>query len=368
MQINATITGLQYKVLLANELETIKSKDFDINTCPTSCIYLDKKLNFTISKWVSPKRTRSYPYERVYNTLANGKKITGIPVVKDEGFDGDRDFIQWDTVSMMSLLDVYVILAYYDTAEKNDNYANKITNQQFDNQYILDKIQEISAYHSSALHWNLKELKDNFEDIIAKVKSNYTKISKKTKVQMHSGKGIDDFQQAISGSAKEFMEFSREKAKDAQSREFATIQPKEALETLTKAKITITNYLGGQYFLTVDEIRIEKKEIYLIEGRHSKSSLLPSKSDIKDGLLKMILYTNLEDTEANGKDKNANPVLLLTSSKLKSEVNSNAEKVEIDKFFTKNKFKDTQKELITTLFEEAKTNHFLVILKKAYNL
>ena len=213
MQINATITGLQYKVLLANELETIKSKDFDINTCPTSCIYSDKKLNFAISKWVSPKRTRSYPYERVYNTLANGKKITVIPVVKDEGFDGDRDFIQWDTISLMSLLDVYVILAYYEKADKSERYDNKVTNQQFENQYVIDKINDISAYHSSALHWNLQELNDNFSDIIAKVKTNYAKINKKTKVKMHSEKGIDDFQETISKSAKEFMEFSRQKQK-----------------------------------------------------------------------------------------------------------------------------------------------------------
>jgi hypothetical protein len=364
MQINSTITGLQYQVFLANELETIKSQDFDINTCPTSCIYLDKKLNFAISKWVSPKRTRSYPYERVYNTLANGKKITIISIVKDEGFDGDRDFIQWDTVSMMSLLDVYVILAYYEKAEKNENYDNKITNQEFDNQYVLAKIQEISAYHSSALHWNLQELNDNFSDIIAQVKSSYAKVSKKTKVQMHREKGIDDFATMISKSTKEFMEFSRQKAEDAQSREFVTIQPKEALETLTKAKITITNYLGGQYFLTVDEVQIDKKDVYLIEGKHSKSSLLPSKSDIKDGLLKMILYTNLKNTEVNGKAKNAKPVLLLTSSKLKSEINSNTESPEIDKFCTKNKFKNAQKKLITNLFEEAQTNNFLVILKK----
>ena len=365
MQINANITGIQYQVLLTNELEIIKSIDFDINTCPTSCIYSDKKLNFAISKWVSPKRTRSYPYERVYNTLANGKKITVIPIVKDEGFDGDRDFIQWDTISLMSLLDVYVILTYYEKAEKSERYDNKITNQQFENQYIIDKINDISAYHSSALHWNLQELNDNFSDIIAKVKTNYAKISKKTRVKMHSEKGIDDFQETISKSAKEFMEFSRQKAKDAQGREFVTIQPKEVLETLTKAKITITNYLGGQYFLTVDEIQIDKKDVYLIEGKHSKSNLLPSKSDIKDGLLKMILYTNLKNTEVNGKDKNPTPVLLLTSSKLKSEINSNTEKAEMDKFFTKNKFKDTQKELVTTLFEEAQTNNFLVILKKA---
>lgn len=364
MQINAAITGLQYQVFLANELEIIKSKDFDINTCPTSCIYSDKKINFAISKWVSPKRTRSYPYERVYNTLANGKKITVIPVVKDEGFDGDRDFIQWDTVSMMSLLDVYVILAYYEKAERNENYDNKITNQEFDNQYILNKIQEISAYHSSALHWNLQELNDNFSDIIAKVKSSYAKISKKTKVQMHSEKGIDDFATMISKSAKEFMEFSRQKAKDAQSREFVTIQPKEALTTLTKAKITITNYLGGQYFLTVDEIRIDKKDLYLIEGKHSKSSILPSKSDIKDGLLKMILYTNLKNTEVNGTPKNAIPVLLLTSSKLKSELNSKAGEIEFSNFCTKNKLNETQQNFLKLLFEEANTNGFFVTLKK----
>jgi hypothetical protein len=299
----------------------------------------------------------------VYNTLANGKKITVIPVVKDEGFDGDRDFIQWDTISLMSLLDVYVILAYYKKAEKSERYDNKITNQQFENQYVINKINDISAYHSSALHWNLQELNDNFSDIIAKVKTNYVKISKKIKVKMHSEKGIDDFQETISKSAKEFMEFSRQKAKDAQSREFVTIQPKEALETLTKAKITITNYLGGQYFLTVDEIQIDKKDVYLIEGKHSKSSLLPSKSDIKDGLLKMILYTNLKNTEVNGKSKNAVPVLLLTSSKLKSELNSKATKTEITQFFSKNKFNDTQQNFVLSLFEEANTNEFLVILK-----
>jgi hypothetical protein len=364
MQINATITGIQYKILLTNELEKIESKDFDINTCPTSCIFTDKNINFAISKWVSPKRTRSYPYERVYNTLANGKKITVIPVVKDEGFDGDRDFIQWDTISLMSLLDVYVILAYYEKAEKSKRYDNKITNQKFENQYVINKINEISAYHSSALHWNLRELNDSFSDIIDKLKDSYAKISKNTKVKMHSEKGIDDFQEIISKSTKEFMEFSRQKSKNAQNREFVTIQPKEVLETLTKAKLTIINYLGGQYFLTVDEIQIDEKNIYLIEGKHSKSSLLPSRSDIKDGLLKMILYTNLKSTEVNGKSKNPIPVLLLTSAKLKSELNSKATKIEIEQFYTENKLSNTQQNFMITLFEEAKTNGFLVILKK----
>ncbi len=364
MQINATITGIKYQIFLTSDLEKISLENFDINTCPTSCIIQDKKVSFAISKWVSPKRTRSYPYERVYNTLSNGKKITVIPVVKDEGFDGDRDFIQWDTISLMSLLDVYVILAYYSVAEKSKKYKNKITNQKFDNQYIINKINEISAYHSSALHWNLKELKDNFSNIIDNVKSSYLEISSKSGVKMHNEQGVDNFQEVIKNSLEEFMIFSRKKAKDAQSREFVTFQPKESLQTLTKSKITITNYLGGQYFLTVDEILIEKDNIKLIEAKHSKSSILPSKSDIKDGLLKMILYSNFQNIEIEEKFYNAIPILLLTSAKISSEISSKHTKIEIEDFYKKNNIKIVQQSFIEILFEEANTNNFLVVLNK----
>jgi hypothetical protein len=123
----------------------------------------DNNHTFAVSKWVSPKRTRSYPFERVFSTLNISKKITVIPIVKDEGASGDRDFIQWDTVSLMSLLDVFVIFAYYDKADKK---KRKITNQQFDNEYVLSKIREIEQFHSSALHWNLNELNANLHDII----------------------------------------------------------------------------------------------------------------------------------------------------------------------------------------------------------
>ena len=83
-----------------------------------------------VSLWVSPKRTRSYPYARIYDTLRFvGKKITIIPVIKDERLEGDRDFIQWDTISLMSLLGIYIIISYYKDADCSDRYKNKITNQ-----------------------------------------------------------------------------------------------------------------------------------------------------------------------------------------------------------------------------------------------
>jgi hypothetical protein len=175
MDIKGTITGIKYKILLSEELPRYSLRRFNINKVTPCCIVVDDLHSFAVSKWVSPKRTRSYPYERVYNTLNISKKITVIPVVKDEGAAGDRDFIQWDTVSLMSLLDVYVIFAYYSKA---DAAGKKITNQQFDNRYIKSKIKEIAQYHSSALHWNLNELQNNLHDIIAKTKKCYAKIEK----------------------------------------------------------------------------------------------------------------------------------------------------------------------------------------------
>ncbi len=186
MNIVGKITGLKYKILLSGELKEIDIKDFDVNEIPSACLVTDDQNIFAISEWVSPKRTRSYPFERVFNTLHISKKITVIPIVKDEGAKGDRDFIQWDTISLMSLLDVFVIFAYYDKADRKNQ---KITNQQFSNEYVLSKIKEIEQYHSSALHWNLNELNANLHSIIDKVKFSYSNIEKLTGVKLHNVSG-----------------------------------------------------------------------------------------------------------------------------------------------------------------------------------
>ena len=53
--------------------------------------------------------------------------------------------------------------------------------------------------------------------------------------------------------------------------------------------------------------------MYLIEGKHTKTGKLPSKEDIKDGLLKMALFTNLENVFVEGHRYNPVPVLKLTT-------------------------------------------------------
>ena len=360
MNIVGKVTGIKYKVLLADNLKEIAIEDFDINDAPSAGLLADNNYTFAISKWVLPKRTRSYPFERVFNTLNVSKKITVIPIVKDEGAKGDRDFIQWDTVSLMSLLDVFVIFAYYEKAEKK---GQKIKKQRFDNEYVLSKIREIEQYHSSALHWNLNELNTNLHNIIDKVKISYTAIEESTGVKLHNPNGLDNFKEKIGKDVSLFMAFSRGKAEKAQLREFVTLQPKESLATLSKAKITISNYLGGQYFLTVDEILLTDDKVNLIEGKHSKNTLLPSRGDIKDGLLKMILYSNLSEVTVNEKVLKSEAVLCLTSAKLKGAISSTSDATEFTNFFVENNFSDAQKLVIETVFAEAVENNFVVRLQ-----
>lgn len=250
MSITAIIEGIKYQpIIIQKSLKTLNLEDFNVNTAPGSCVIKDGFKEFALSKWVSPKRTRSYPYARVYDTISRNKRITIIPIIKDEGIDGDRDFIQWDTISLMSLLEVYVIFGYYNEANKNTKYTNKITKQKFDNDFIVSKIRELSIYQSSALHWNLKELREALPIIIQRQLEAYSRIAIQTGVSFKSFQTFETFKRQLETDVNLFMESSRRKAQQAQSREIVTIHGREYLETLTKASITISNYLGGKYFL-----------------------------------------------------------------------------------------------------------------------
>jgi hypothetical protein len=365
MEIEGKIIGIKYEVFLKDELQAYELLNFDINTAPSYCIVKNGTTSFTISKWVSPKRTRSYPYERVYNTLSFTKKITVIPIIKDEGKDGDRDFLQWDTVSLMSLLDVYVIFGYYEKATKNPAYENKITNFEFDNKHIKSKIKDIQKYHSSALHWNLNEINNSLHDTIDKVLRSHEYLERELEVKLHSHKGIENFKNRIGKNVSEFMEFSRDKAKKAQLREVATYQPKEKLSTDTKATIVITNFLGGKYYFTTDEVTIANKVTYLIECKHTKHNKLPSKGDIKDGLLKLVLYSNLNTVEINNKIYNCVAVLNLTSDKLLGHISSIDKTNDLKVFCVNNALTEIDIQCIELLFKEAKTNNFVVKIGNA---
>ncbi len=348
MKVEAKITGIKYQPFLCKELIEFDVQDLDkaIESHSHFLLKINDKNKVAASWWVSAKRTRSYPYSRVYNTLSfTGKRITIIPFYKDEGKDGDRDFLQWDTVSLMSLLGVYVIIGYYVSAEKSPRYDNKITNQKFDYKYLLEKINNIVSYQSDALHWNLEQVEE-IDKLGSLAIQSYQEISKKIGIELHSATLAERRIKKLSKSKDSFMRLSRNLAKRAQQRESITLQPKENLSG-GKGIITIKNYLGGYYFFTADEIRIRENTVELVEAKHSKGGTLPSEDDIKDGLLKMILFTNL--TEVKVDDKNYDPVAVL--------------KLTVGNGINPENFNPKQKEFFDLLQTESITNNFKIELK-----
>jgi hypothetical protein len=351
MDIFAEIKEIKYKPFLCRKLNTFSIKELEdaLSKEATFILDINGKDRIALSWWVSAKRTRSYPYSRVYDSLSFvGKKVTIIPIFKDEGKDGDRDFLQWDTVSLMSLLGVYVIIAFYNDAIANLEYKNKITEQRFDIPYLIKKIQDLLSYHSDPLHWNLSQI-DKVGEIGQKALEAYDNISRRTGVKMHSRDSAQKRIDKLKRNKAVFMNLSRNLAKKAQKREAITLQPKERLSG-TKATVTIKNYLGGYYFFTSDEVNIDKSTVYLIEGKHTKTNKLPSLEDIKDGLLKMILFTNLKNIRIDGRKYDHISVLKLTTGA----------SLELRALNT------VQTEMLNLLKKEAKTNNFRILINKRF--
>lgn len=347
LDIKATITGIKYKYYLCRRLNEYSDGQIRNGMPYDATFYLNiDGEKVALSYWVSAKRTRSYPYARVYDSLNfSGKKITVIPVMKDEGINGDRDYIQWDTVSLMSLLGVYVVIAYYRDASVSRRFENKITDQVFDMDYVLDEIREILSYQSDALHWNLAQI-DKLQDIGNRAINAYERI-------FHSfGQGMHNIDRArarinqVMNDKKQFMSFSRDRAREAQNRESQIIQHGESIVPGEKSILTIKNYLGGEYYFTADEAKIDSGYLYLIEAKNTVRGGLPATSDIKDGLIKMVLFSNLTRVKVNNMEYQKRAVLKLTG-------NGSA--------FTPNEIS-----ILALVKQEASDNGFHVLLNDAY--
>lgn len=226
LEIKAKITGLNYNPKFSFKLPLFNLDQLE-DSLKKTCfrLQINNTSVLTVSRWVSPKRTRSYPYVNVFKTLGynDGKRITIIPVIKDEGIKGDRDFIQWDTISMMSLLGVYVILAYYNKAKPSVKNG-KITNQEFDYFYIHDQLKKVNNFKLDALHWNMNQA-SKIDYIMELAKKSYLKISFQTNIELHNVKIIDDRIKNFKLDLDNFKEISRSSAILAQKRESVTIQP-----------------------------------------------------------------------------------------------------------------------------------------------
>lgn len=361
------IKDVQYKAFLAEDLPQYEYEGFDINQVETSGKIIFPNGEFAYSKWVSPKRTRSYPFERLYNTFNSPMRLTVIPVLKDEGLDGDLDRIQYSTISWMNLLNIYIVLAYYDKAVKNARplqvSKNKITSQEFNIHTVNEQMSKISQYKQSALHWNRSLIEESFVNIYKSALDSYEKVSKKTGAKVHDRSVQEQYLATIMRDFENFKNISLRGSKGASIRETQTSHGFEYLSDGAKATFQIENYLGGIYYLTADEV-IQSKDIYIIqESKNSTTGFLPSLSDIKDGLFKLILYSNLDTLRLDSKLVNFESCLKLTGRKITGSLTMPCDESSMIQFLQKNKGSYTKKEEETLykLNQEASSNKKLVI-------
>lgn len=316
---------------------------------------------YAVSKWTGPKRTRTYPYQHVYDTINHKPKVTLIPFVKDEGIAGDRDFIQWDTISLMTLLNVYVILTYHVSARKSGLKGaldkQKISEHRLDSAYIAQRLEELAVYQSDPLHWNLKELSKHLPYVLEQTMHYQARIEQSTGVQLHRAEGLRQRYEALAN----FETDSRLRAQAAQSREQGLIHAGEQLAG-AKASITIKNYYNGAYYFTVDEAIIQDGDFYLIEKKHGKN-ILPAIADIKDGLLKLMLYQQLDTAEVDSRSYPCYSVLGLTSTLINGYIHSAMAGSRLENFWAANpKLSKTQQQKVDNLFYEARQNKFFAYL------
>ncbi len=92
---------------------------------------------------------------------------------------------------------------------------------------------------------------------------------------------------------------------------------------------------------TADELRTNKKSVKIVEAKNTKENGLPGLLDIKDGLTKMILFTNLSEASVGKKIYKIVPVLKLTSK-------------------SKKKLSKAEKSTLDMLRKEANLNHFRI--------
>jgi hypothetical protein len=362
------IKDVQYKAFLAKDLPQYDYKSFDINKVESSGKIIFPNGEFAFSKWVSPKRTRSYPFERIYDTFNSPMRLTVIPVLKDEGLDGDLDRIQYSTISWMNLLNIYIVLGYYDKASKNHRplqfAKSKITSQELNVDIVNDQLLKISQYKQSALHWNLTLIEESFVEIYKRALDSYERISKQTGVKVHHRDTQEQYLAIIMRDFANFKNISLRGSKGASIRETQTSHNLEYLSDGMKATFQIDNYLGGTYFLTADEV-IKEKDVYIIqESKNSTKGFLPSLSDIKDGLFKLILYSNLDSLRLDSEPVNFRSRLKLTGKKVLGSLSMPCDENSVIQFLNKNKgnYSKREEETLQKLRQESASNQKLEIL------
>ena len=371
LRIQGRIEAVKYTTSQIIALDETDYKDLNVNDHSTILIAMDDQNKMALSRWTGPKRTRTYPFASVYDTYGfSGKRITVIPIIKDEGSDTNNDRINFITLSWMNLLNVYIILAWYEAADKRSK--TRITNQSLNNEWVLRKIREISNFQLDAHHWNNEHFINDFSHVLNKAVNSYQKIEKELNVTLH--RSSDHYSNFINNfysfndinkiSLPKFAEYTLKRSRMAAAREVQTIHELELLQDNSiKAVFELRNNLGGEYFLTADDVYTRGDTLIIQEANNSTKSPLPSNSDLKDGLFKIILYSNLHKVIIGDKPYPAKAQIRLTGIGIQGKLQLPDNGNKLEEFVSINCLSETYIERINWLNEEAKLNRFQVIIE-----
>ena len=109
-------------------------------------------------------------------------------------------------------------------------------------------------------------------------------------------KALERFKQNDRFSLNAFKDTTLLRSYAAAFRESETHHALEHLTESAKGVFRIRNYLGGRYYLTADEIYTDNARLVIQESKNASKGKIPSESDIKDGLFKLMLFANIKPT------------------------------------------------------------------------
>ncbi len=368
IHLRGVIRNLDYDpVVYASALKSRKFEGFDINSAPASGIIdFADGTSLRVSKWLTPKPSRSYPSARIYKTYHLPKPITIIPILKDEGAGTqNNDRITFMTYSRMNLMNVFIILGWYESAKPHASRPNRITDQRHNNAFIRDRILEVKRYKSTALHWNCMHFKRDFEYVYRQAVKSYRRIGTRYHVEMNSAENhlrlLEQYLVNGKFSIDAFQEYSSPRSASAAQRESMTTHVLEHLADGDKATFELKNYLGGVYHVTADEVFWENNTLVIQESKNSNQGPLPSLTDIQDGLFKNILFHNIDELYLGDRRLDFSTRLKLTGNVNGTLKLPNDSMAMIEQFSDMNGLNLGKRQMLSLLHQETITNPGLSI-------
>jgi len=363
LHFDGIIRNVTYDPQLITDLPTWDFSDFEINTAtPEGIIKLPNKW-WAYSKWDSPLQTKYYPFGRIYNTYeaVNGR-ITIIPILFDSGANGRLEYIQYSTLSWMNLANVYIVFTFVENAVRSSkNNQHKLIKQKLNNEVIKSQIEKLIPYHSSALHWNRNQFENELIPIYEKAIYAYEKISKSTKVSVHSRKLKLNYLDKIRRDCRKYEGISIGVKSTTSGKDRKLHENK--YEEGDSSVFYLIDELGGIYYLTAKDVW-QVRDTYIIqETRYAGKGFFPPLSRIRDGLFRLIFFGNIDILYRNGRQVRFQPRLTLLGEKVKGTLYFPCKDNEFNAFLKKNRKSLSQNEIdvLNTLRLEVEKNQCFAV-------